>query len=55
MKQRSTAGKRITLVFGKMNVCFSRRMFYLGRENSIRWHREFAYRRHVGRKSGETQ
>ena len=24
-------------------------MFYLGRENSIRWLREFAYRRHVGR------
>jgi len=26
---------------------FSRRKFYLGRENSVRWHREFAYRRHV--------
>ena len=45
-----TAGKRITLVFGKLNVCFSRRKFYLGRENSVRWHREFAYRRHVIRK-----
>ena len=30
---------------------FSRRKFYLGRENSVRWHREFAYRRHVGRHS----
>jgi len=45
--QPVTAGKRITLVFGKLNVCFSRRKLYLGRENSVRWHREFAYRRHV--------
>jgi len=30
-----------------MNICCSRRKFYIGRENSVRWHREFAYRRHV--------
>ena len=47
IKRRITAGKRITLAFGKLNVCFSRRKFYLGRENLVRWHREFAYRRHV--------
>jgi len=50
MLLRTTAGKRITLVFSKLNVCFSRRKFYLGRENSVRWHREFAYRRHVSGK-----
>lgn len=42
-----TAGKLITLVLGKLNVCFSRRKFYLGRENSVSWHRELAYRPHV--------
>ena len=51
MRLPITAGKRITLVFGKMKVWFSRRKFYLGREYSVRWHREFAYRRHVTSKT----
>ena len=50
MKRRPTAHLLKALVFSKLNICNSRRMFYLGREYSARWNRVCANPRNVSRK-----